>query len=93
MEQDDGTYRILRLASGKDAIFAPNDICAIAVIDSYFLSKDKAVEMLRIANSHDDLVEMLEALIECEWNQPADLEGCQREARELLAGIKEEKKP
>lgn len=63
MEQDDNTYRILQLSSGKDAIFAPNDICAIAVIDGYILSKDKAVEMLRIANNHNALVGALENLL------------------------------
>jgi hypothetical protein len=31
-----------------------------------------------------EMLEALEALVECEWNQPADLEACQREARAII---------
>ncbi len=45
----------------------------------------------RLIAAAPELLEALEALVECEWSQPADLESCQKDGRAAIAKARGEK--
>jgi hypothetical protein len=42
----------------------------------------------RLIATAPELLEAVEALVECEWSQPADLEACQKNARAVIVKVR-----
>ena len=62
MTNDKSLYRIEKILKAQTAIFAPNDICAMAVVDRYIGSEAKTETLVEKANLCDELLNTLESL-------------------------------